>query len=102
MKQLMREFHTFLKEYKVIGLAVGVVIGLAATNLVKATVDNIVMPLLTPFIPGGAWETATWTIGPVVLGWGAFLSAVLNFLIIAWVVFLTAKYLFREETVSKK
>lgn len=102
MKALVREFYEFLKEYKVVGLAVAVVIALAANNLVKAVVDNIVMPLITPFIPGGAWETATWTIGPVVLGWGPALSALINFLVIAWVVFLIAKYLFKEEKVSKK
>lgn len=102
MIALLKEFHDFLKEYKVIGLAVAVVIGLAANNLVKSIVDNIVMPLVTPFIPGGAWETATWTIGPVVLGWGPALSALINFVIIAWVVFLIAKYVFREERVSKR
>lgn len=102
MKALVREFYEFLKEYKVVGLAVAVVIALAANNLVKAVVDHIVMPIITPFIPGGAWETATWTIGPVVLGWGPTLSALINFLVIAWVVFLIAKYLFREEKVSKK
>lgn len=45
MKALVREFYEFLKEYKVVGLAVAVVIALAANNLVKAVVDNIVMPL---------------------------------------------------------
>ena len=102
MKKLLKEFHDFLKEYKVIGLAVGVVIALAANTLVKSLVDNIVMPLITPFIPNGEWQTATLTLGPIVLGWGAFLGALINFLIIAWVVFLIAKYAFREEKVSKK
>lgn len=99
---MFREFHEFLSEYKVIGLAVAVVIGLAANNLVKSIVDNIVMPLVTPFIPGGAWETAVLTLGPFVIGWGATLAALINFAIIAWVVFLIAKYVIREEKVTKK
>ncbi|MEK6858647.1 MAG: MscL family protein [Nanoarchaeota archaeon] len=102
MGQLLREFYEFLNEYKVIGLAVAVIIGLAANALVRSLVDNIVMPLITPFIPGGAWETATLTIGPVVLGWGPFLAALINFIVIAFVVFLIAKYVFKEEKVSKK
>jgi large conductance mechanosensitive channel len=102
MKALFKEFHAFLMEYKVIGLAVAVIIGLAANNLVKSIVDNIVMPIITPFIPGGAWQTATLALGPVVLGWGAFLSSLINFLIIAWVVFLIAKLVLKEEKVSKK
>ncbi len=102
MKKLLKEFHGFLSEYKVIGLAVAVIIGLAANNLVKSLVDNIVMPILTPFIPGGAWASATFTIWKIVIGWGPFLAAVINFLVIAWVVFLIAKYAFKEEKVSKK
>lgn len=91
-----------MKEYKVVGLAVALIIGLAATALVKSIVDNLVMPIVTPFIPNGAWQTATWTIGPIVIGWGALLSAIVNFVVIAFVVFLIAKYTLKEEKVTKK
>jgi large conductance mechanosensitive channel len=73
------------------GIAVGIVMGLATVALVNSLVSNIIMPIITPFIPGGAWQTATLKLGPIVLGWGAFLAALLNFLIIAWVVFIIAK-----------
>lgn len=99
---LLLEFKDFLKEYKVIGLAVAVIIGLAANTLVQSLVNNIVMPIITPFIPGGAWQTATFNIGPIVIGWGAFVGALINFIVIAFVVFLIAKYALREEKVSKK
>lgn len=102
IKQLTIEFKEFIKEYKVLPLAIAFVIGAAATTLVKSIVDNIVMPLITPFVPGGAWQSAVWNIGPIVIGWGAFLSTLINFLIIAWVVFLIAKYFFKEERVGKK
>jgi len=102
MGQVLQEFKDFLKEYKVIGLAVAFIMGLAANTLVKSLVDNIVMPLITPFIPGGAWQTATFSMGPIVIGWGAFLSALIYFIIIAFVIFIIAKYLFREERVTKK
>lgn len=102
MKQFIAEFKEFLKEYKIIGLAIAFIIGIAATTLIKSLVDNIIMPLITPFIPGGAWQTAVWNIGPIVISWGAFLGAVINFIIIALVVFIIAKYFFKEEKVTKK
>ena len=99
---ILSEFKEFLKEYKVIGLAVALIIGLAATSLVKSIVDNLIMPLVTPFIPGGGWQTATFKIGPIVIGWGALLGAIINFVIIAFVVFIIAKYMLKEEKVTKK
>lgn len=99
---LMGEFKEFLNEYKIIPLAIAFIIGLAATTLVKSLVDNIVMPIITPFIPGGEWQTATFNLGPIVISWGAFLSAVINFVIIALVVFFVAKMFFKEEKVTKK
>lgn len=99
---VFKEFKEFLQEYKVIGLAVAFIIGAAITTLVKSLVDNIIMPIITPFIPGGQWQIATLKLGPIILNWGAFAGALLNFIIIAFVVFMIAKYLFKEEKVTKK
>jgi large conductance mechanosensitive channel len=99
---ILKEFKEFLKEYKVIGLAVALVIGLASVALINAVVNNLIMPLITPFIPGGAWQVATLKLGPIVIGWGALLGAIINFVIIAFVVFLIAKYALKEEKVTKK
>lgn len=98
----MSEFREFLQEYKVVGLAVGFIMGIATTNLVQSLVSNIVMPIITPFVPNGAWDSATLVLGPVVLKWGSFLSALLNFLILALVVFAIAKVVLREDKVAKK
>lgn len=100
--KILKEFMDFLKEYKVIGLAIAFVMGAAATTLIKSLVDNIIMPLITPFIPGGAWQTASVKFGPWVLGLGAFIGEVINFLIIAFVVFMIAKMILKEEKVAKK
>lgn len=99
---LIKEFKDFLKEYKVIALAVAFIMGGAITGLTKSLVDDIVMPVVTFFIPGGAWQTATLTLGSVVIKWGSFLSAMINFVIIAFVVFMLAKIVLKEEKVSKK
>jgi large conductance mechanosensitive channel len=101
--KLVQEFREFLKEYKIVGLAIAFIMGLAANTLVKSLVDNVVMPLITPFIPGGGWQTATWSFGIWKgIGWGAFLAALIYFLIIAWVIFLFAKFILKEEKVTKK
>lgn len=102
MLGVLREFKDFLKEYKIVGLAVAFIIGAASVTLVKAIVDYLIMPIITPFIPGGAWQTATLSIGPIVIAWGALLGAIINFLIIAFVVFLIAKFIIGEEKVTKK
>ncbi|MBM3232358.1 large conductance mechanosensitive channel protein MscL [Candidatus Pacearchaeota archaeon] len=102
IKKTFSEFKEFLKEYKVIGLAIAFVMGVAATTLVKSIVDDIVMPILTPFIPRGEWQTAILNLGPIDLKWGSFLGNLINFAIIAWVVFMVAKFILREEKVAKK
>jgi large conductance mechanosensitive channel len=102
MVKVMSEFREFLKEYKVVGLAIAFVMGVAATALVKSLVDNIIMPIITPFIPGGAWKTATFTLGPIVIGWGSFVGEIINFVIIAFAVFAIAKWVLKEDKVTKK
>lgn len=100
--RLMKEFMEFLKEYKVIGLAVAFIMGVAATALINALVNDIIMPIITAAIPGGAWKTATFNIGPIVISWGDFAGAIVNFVIIAFVVFMIAKIVLKEEKVTKK
>ena len=99
---LIKEFVEFLKEYKVIALAIAFIIGVGATALIKSLVDNIVMPTITAFIPGGAWKTYILTLGPFNWGIGAFVGELVNFIIIAFVVFLMAKFIMGEEKVTKK
>lgn len=99
---IISEFKDFLNEYKVMGLAVAFIIGGAITALVQSLVNNVIMPIVGAVLPNGAWQTATFAIGSVQIGWGAFLSALINFVIIAFVIFLIAKYVMKEEKVAKK
>ncbi len=96
------EFLEFLKKYGVIGLAIAVIIGGKANALVTALVDGIFMPIVTFFIPGGAWRTATLDIGSIHLLLGPVLGATVDFLIVAYLVFWFSKKVLREETVAKK
>jgi large conductance mechanosensitive channel len=99
---MLKEFMTFLKQYGVIGLAIAVIIGGKLNALVGATVDGILMPIITFFIPGGTWRTATLDIGPIHFLLGPFIGAAIDFIIVAWIVFVFAKKVLREETVAKK
>lgn len=77
------EFMAFLKQYGVIGLAVAVILGGKANALVTALVDRVLMPIVTFFIPGGAWRTAMLDVGSVHLLLGPVLGAGADFLIVA-------------------
>jgi large conductance mechanosensitive channel len=90
-KGFWEEFMDFLQKYGVIGLAIAVIIGGAAGNLVSALVADILMPVITFFIPGGAWREAVFNVGPIVLSIGHFIGVVIDFLIIALIVFIIMK-----------
>jgi len=95
------DFMGFLQKYQVIGLAVAVVIGTAATKLVNSTVTDIIMPVVAVVIPSGSWKTAMLEIGPLKFLVGDYVSAVIDFLILALVIFLAVKYLMKGEMVKK-
>ena len=91
------EFQAFLSKYGVIGLAIAVIIGGAAGKLVSSLVSDILMPVITFFIPGGTWREATLTLGPIVMMIGNLNGNVIDFLIIAIVVFMIMKYLEKSQ-----
>jgi len=99
---MIGEFKAFLLKHGVIALAVAVVIGGAVQKLVAAIVADLIMPIIGALTPGGNWRTATMSIGPIKLGLGDFLGAVLDFLIIAIVVFLIVKTLVRDQPAPAK
>ncbi|MDD1730402.1 MAG: MscL family protein [Methanospirillum sp.] len=102
MAGLIAEFLEFLKEYKVVALAVAFIMGVAATSLVKSLVDNIIMPFVGVLVPSGDWKAATLNLGPVHLGIGPFAAECINFIVVAFVIFLIAKMVMGEEKVEKK
>ncbi|HEU5153409.1 MAG TPA: MscL family protein [Gemmatimonadales bacterium] len=94
----MGDFMAFLKEYGIIGLAIAVIIGGKAGELVKAIVDGLLMPIVGLVLPSGDWQK--WMLGPFAIG--SVLGALLNFLIVAFMVYLFAKKVLKEEKVAKK
>lgn len=99
---MAREFLDFLKHYGVIGLAIAVIIGGKLNALVDAVVKELLMPIIGLLIPGGDWRQLAFTIGETKFGVGPILAAFVDFLIVAFVVFVIAKKVLREEIVVKK
>lgn len=102
LPSFVSEFGVFLKKYQVLGLAVAFIIGAAATKLVTAIASDLVMPVVAILVPGGEWRTATAQVGPVKFLVGDFAGAVIDFLIIALVVFLVVKFIMKEDATQKR
>lgn len=101
-KGMVGEFMDFLMKYQVIGLAVAFIIGAAATKMVTACVTDIIMPVIAVLIPGGDWRTQVVQAGPIKFLVGDFVGAVIDFIIIALVVFLIVKFMMKEDASAKR
>jgi large conductance mechanosensitive channel len=88
---MLKEFKEFLLKQNVVALAIAVVVGTALNTLVKAIVDDFIMPIIVAIGPGGDWQKATWSVGSVKFGIGDFAAAVINFLIIGLVAWRISK-----------
>ena len=97
----VQEFSEFLQKYQVIGLAVAFIIGAAATKLVTATVNDIIMPIIAVIVPGGDWRESILNVGPVQFMVGDFVGNVIDFVIVALVIFLIVKFIMKGDTTKK-
>lgn len=115
---MINEFKTFIAKGNVMDMAVGIIIGAAFTAIVKSMVDDLINPIVGLFIggfdftnnymvlsgdvPDGAALDVARESGASVFAYGSFLMAVINFLIIAFVVFLLVKYVNKVKDVAMK
>ncbi len=98
-KGFISEFKAFVLRGNVIDLAVGVIIGGAFQAIVNSLVNDIVMPLVGVITGGIDFSAKAWQVGDAVVTWGNFVNAVLNFLIMAFVIFVFIKIL---NTITSK
>ena len=108
-KTLMQEFFDFLKTFGVIGLAIAFIIGAAASKLVTALVTDIVTPFVGLFLPAGDLNAmsvnATSVVGSGAISefkYGDLIANVIDFAIIAFIVFLAYKQLSKMKLVEDK
>lgn len=87
----LAEFKTFIARGNVMDMAVGVIIGGAFSNITNSLINDIVMPVLGIFTSSVSFADLTLEAGPAVIAYGNFIQAVLNFLIMAFVVFCLVK-----------
>ena len=99
---MWNEFKEFLLKTNALALAVGVIIGAAVGKVVSSIVSDILMPLIGLLVPGGAWREAAIVMtrkpdgSPAAqITYGAFIGNVVDFVIIAFVVFLITKALLK-------
>jgi len=86
---LFEEFKKFAFKGNVVDLAIGVIIGAAFGSIVKSLVEDIVMPLIGLILPGDkGYEGWVWQVGDKIIPYGKFLGAMLNFLIVAFVLYI--------------
>jgi large conductance mechanosensitive channel len=104
---MLKEFRDFIAKGNVMDLAVGIIIGAAFTAIVKSLVDDLINPIIGLIIGGidftnmyvvlkgtvtsGTGLQAARDAGAAVFAYGSFITAIINFLIIAFVVFLLVK-----------
>jgi large conductance mechanosensitive channel len=86
---LFEEFKKFAFKGNVVDLAIGVIIGAAFGAIVKSLVEDIIMPLIGLALPGDrGYEGWVWQVGDKTIPYGKFLGAVVNFLMIALVLYI--------------
>lgn len=103
---MIKEFKKFIARGNVIDLAVGVIMGSAFGKIVSSLVDNILMPIIGIFIGGINFSNLTITVKNATINYGIFIQNVIDFIIIAFCIFimvkLTNKFLHKEEKKEEK
>ena len=101
MKNFMKEFKAFALKGNVMDMAVGVIIGGAFSAIITAFIENIINPII-----GLAFQTdfseVVIHMGAVDLGIGAFISAVINFILMALVLFVMVKSINKVKAMNEK
>jgi len=91
MSNIANEFKEFINRGNMMDMAVGIIIGGAFTAIVTALTTNIINPLITVITGGNGTEVGGLVVPGTAIDFGAFISAIINFLIIALVVFFLVK-----------
>ena len=88
---MLKEFKAFVMRGNVLDLAIAVIIGGAFGKIVSSLVNDILMPVIGLIIGGVNFSERSLTVGAAVITWGVFVQTIIDFLIIAFVIFLIVK-----------
>ncbi|MDZ5713236.1 large-conductance mechanosensitive channel protein MscL [Jeotgalibacillus haloalkalitolerans] len=92
---MMKEFREFAMRGNVLELAIAVVLGAAFGKIVTALVENIIMPIVGIILGGVNFSALAVTVGNAVITYGIFIQAVIDFIIVAFAIFLFVKVINR-------
>ncbi|MDD6729209.1 MAG: large conductance mechanosensitive channel protein MscL [Eubacteriales bacterium] len=101
MKKFLQEFKEFISKGNVLDLAVGVIIGGAFSSIVTSLTDNIINPLIN-CIGGAEIQGKIHLVGENYIDYGAFISAIINFIIMAFIIFCIVKAVNKAMSIGKK
>lgn len=99
---MIKEFKAFIAQGNVLDLAVGIVIGGAFGKIVTSLVDDIIMPIVGMLMGGQDFSKLAITIGSANVKYGNFIQVVVQFLIVAYVIFILVKAANRAGLTDKK
>ena len=99
---MIKEFKDFISKGNVMDMAVGIIIGGAFTAIVTALVDSILMPIIGAISGGKSVADMSIMVGNAAIGYGAFIQAIIDFLLIAWVLFMIIKALNKAKAAAAK
>ena len=85
---MLREFRDFVMRGSVLDLAIAVILGGAFALIITSLVNDILMPLIGIVLGGVDFTALTYQVGDAVVYWGKFVQAIINFLVIAFVIFM--------------
>ena len=90
---MLKEFRDFISKGNVLDLAIAVIIGVAFGAIITSLVNDIIMPIIGVILGGVNFAGLAVTIGKAAIGYGNFIQAIVNFLIVAFVIFLIVRTL---------
>ena len=99
---MLSEFKDFIAKGNVMDMAVGIIIGAAFTAIVTSLVDDIINPIIGIFMGGIDFGGLEAKIGEATLTYGNFIMALINFLIIAFVVFMLVRWVNKIKAMSEE
>lgn len=99
---MLKEFKEFIKRGNVMDLAVGVIVGGAFSSIVTSLVNNILTPILGIFLGGIDFSGLSITIKNANINYGLFLQSIIDFLIIAFCIFIMIKIMNKMISIGKK
>ncbi len=102
MKKFLQEFRAFAMRGNVMDLAVGIIVGGAFSSITTSLINDIIMPIVGIFVSEASFADLTLSVGGAVITYGSFIQAVLNFVILAFVVFCMVKAVNRVAHTQKK